>query len=933
MPVVRLASEREIVAGLPGIFDGALMMPTRRVVSALRASGVRLSAEPEESLASALRTADRPYYWLAGDAFLADGVAMVAGRTFTHAVTAAGLTEDVLEGMPDFAGPMLDLLIQFGVRLPDGRLVRPFDPVPDGQVAGFGFPIRLPVGVLSGMGLRPGDLVGLTGTAGGCPDLAPARVLDGDRLGSVLVRRLGVESGPLPVDAVVIAALALEQWPDGVQPPISVAAAEAGLACDDRHIAPLGVPLGSAGGIGWDAQSLAEVYDLRGDQARAVAAALAVVDSGERVAGELAGSVLEGLDGVDLDPDDPDSRVLAELSGSADLLMSGVEQAAREVLEAQQLDLGQVGAVLADPFCALVVAEEALEGFDPQVIGLGMLVLLLDKPGLPRPARAAVDYLRGRQLEFLEGPQSAEAAYRACVAQVADHPGALESLARIAVDRSQYPAARSLIDRAGVLPSHPVVSFLTEMVEHGHPLDRAGTVVALGGRARNQPCPCGSGRKYKLCHGHAASGSGAVSVRERAHQLYDKAVLFAKVRHPGYLVDLLRDVLDEGEEMADTLIPTVLDAVLFNAGVLEEYLDLRGDLLTQVERDLIGAWLARGPSVYEVEGCEPGQWLDLRDLRTGARHRVTEYKGSQQVRQQMLLYTRVADVGDRQELYGGISVIRVHELDGFLDLLDHEPDADDVIGYLLDQFGPPALVTVEGDPIELCTATFTTTAPVKLARELDRRFTRDTPSTWSVTADTDSAGGPADVVRALASLALTGRTLTLQAMSRARMAHVIDLLDTVQAKLTQTGLEVTDPAQLRGGDGEPSGTELGLTADPSLTQDPAVHAAIASHIAQYETSWVDTPIPALHGLTPRQAAADPTRREDLERLLAEFPSTGSPLQMDAQRLRQLLDLWQPEACRDHPANAQSGLCGTVVVDPGAVTDRRSAGTSEASATR
>jgi hypothetical protein len=53
---------------------------------------------------------------------------------------------------------------------------------------------------------------------------------------------------------------------------------------------------------------------------------------------------------------------------------------------------------------------------------------------------------------------------------------------------------------------------------------------------------------------------------------------------------------------------------------------------------------------------------------------------------------------------------------------------------------------------------------------------------------------------------------------------------------------------------------------------------------------VDTPIPALHGLTPRQAAADPTRREDLERLLAEFPSTGSPLQMDAQRLRQLLDL-------------------------------------------
>ena len=74
------------------------------------------------------------------------------------------------------------------------------------------------------------------------------------------------------------------------------------------------------------------------------------------------------------------------------------------------------------------------------------------------------------------------------------------------------------------------------------------------------------------------------------------------------------------------------------------------------------------------------------------------------------------------------------------------------------------------------------------------------------------------------------------------------------------------------------------------TKNEEIQAALADHIAQYETNWADSPIPALRGLTPRQAAADPTRREDLERLLAEFPSTGSPLKMDAQRLRQLLGL-------------------------------------------
>ena len=414
------------------------------------------------------------------------------------------------------------------------------------------------------------------------------------------------------------------------------------------------------------------------------------------------------------------------------------------------------------------------------------------------------------------------------------------------------------------------------MVEHGHPLDRGGTVVALGGRARNQPCPCGSGRKYKLCHGHPASGSRAVSVREQAHQLYDKAVLFCKTRHHGYLADLVQDVLDEGGEMADALIPTVLDAVLFNAGMLQEYLDLRGDLLAQAERDLIAAWLARGPSVLEVEGCEPGQWLDLRDLRTGVRSHVTEHRGSQQVRERMLLYTRVADVGDGQELYGGISVIRVHELDAFLDLLDGDPDAEDLIGYLLARLGPPALVTPEGDPLELCTATFTTTAPVKLARDLDRLFTRDNHGTWLVASDTDGGGGQADVVRALASLELTGRTLTLQTMSRARAARVIDLLDGVHATLTQTDFEVTDPGRPRGGDGEPAGAQLASAGEPSLTEDPEIQAALTAHIAQYETNWVDYPDPGAAGPDPPASRRRPDPPRGPRKAAGRVPEHRQP---------------------------------------------------------
>jgi len=56
-------------------------------------------------------------------------------------------------------------------------------------------------------------------------------------------------------------------------------------------------------------------------------------------------------------------------------------------------------------------------------------------------------------------------------------------------------------------------------------------------------------------------------------------------------------------------------------------------------------------------------------------------------------------------------------------------------------------------------------------------------------------------------------------------------------------------------------------------------------------TWLDEPIPALSGHTPRQCAEDPTRRPDLIRLLDSFPpDTGAPGLMSPERLRSALGL-------------------------------------------
>ena len=66
--------------------------------------------------------------------------------------------------------------------------------------------------------------------------------------------------------------------------------------------------------------------------------------------------------------------------------------------------------------------------------------------------------------------------------------------------------------------------------------------------------------------------------------------------------------------------------------------------------------------------------------------------------------------------------------------------------------------------------------------------------------------------------------------------------------------------------------------------DPEVVAFLDELIREYEVKWLDEPIPALDGHTPRQAADDPTRRGDLIKLLDTLPAG------EADRLRAALGL-------------------------------------------
>ena len=141
--------------------------------------------------------------------------------------------------------------------------------------------------------------------------------------------------------------------------------------------------------------------------------------------------------------------------------------------------------------------------------------------------------------------------------------------------------------------------------------------------SRNQPCPCGSGRKYKACCRVKDLDGGVHPLPHRAPALYAMLATFAR-RGPNRMVTDRMAACAIGAPHAAML---ALDLAIFDGGAARRFLAVRGHLLRDDERDLLGEWLAEPVDMYEVSSVRRGSELSLRSLvggpqRIGQRDRM-----------------------------------------------------------------------------------------------------------------------------------------------------------------------------------------------------------------------------------------------------------------------------------------------------------------------
>jgi hypothetical protein len=821
------------------------------------------------------------------DGRLCDLRTLLEGVRLTHEVTAEERRDGTVTLEPHLA--------PVHILSPDGRTI-PRAGDPDAE------PLRI---------TRGG--VGLTGPEGWLPDepVLTLTVVDGraevggldavppldERTAQRLATTLEAVAGKrrFPTDEVELLIEARARYPQLLvtpQAPFGALLAAVGLAVTDRGVKPLD-EVDEPDDVDALVEHLREDHDL--DDAE-VAAVLGV----QRVVLEVQNALLrqeleawreateerldphgEGM--LDRDADD------GQVPSPPDLVATAEGQV--DLRELVAIDLAVVSQDLATalgPVEAAMALVDDVVAHDPLAAACLLALLHQARPdSKDRALRANVAWVRARALELVADDHTvAERELRRAVELAPSHGPATFDLAGYLSDRGQAGATLGLL--AGM--EGPGVDDLVELLS---PYRAPGPMSA----GRNDPCPCGSGRKHKVC----CAVRGGWPLRERMPWLMHKLMDFyaSPAASDTVMAVARRTGMAEDDAAGGYRDTAALNLALFEGGVIAQMCELRGALLPADELALLRDWSRVRAGLYELVEVADDDTCTFLDLRSGERYRFVDHALADGLAIGASVLAWLVPEGERSAPFYSVISMPDRGRADLLDLLDEAPSAAELGLWLRDLFAPPRLATTAGDVLVSIEQTYLVPDGAAARAALAGHLEGDDTDGRLVAFE--ERGGERWLK---GSIEVAGDQLVVSTMSAPRAAWFAELLDRVVPDAELVEEERLPVDDLLGRDGEVEDDEAGegyvdggaLDLDALAPEDrAAIEAELEAFMTRHEDAWPDTSLPALDGATPREALQDPTRRDAVLRLLDDMERTSDTWQgpgrgMDPRRLRTLLGL-------------------------------------------
>lgn len=256
---------------------------------------------------------------------------------------------------------------------------------------------------------------------------------------------------------------------------------------------------------------------------------------------------------------------------------------------------------------------------------------------------------------------------------------------------------------------------------------------------RNDPCPCGSGKKYKKCHMRKIQQKDEPTLAEWndiSQAVTEK--LLSYLNRPRFGGDYFaafelffpdkageeNPMLAQHEEIAfyDYLI-TQHRLRSTNRNLMEHFLEEHETHISPEERTLLRNRLASRYSLYEIQSVTPGEGMVLKDLFRNDEIEIHEESGSQQLHRWDVFGANIYKIGDQYQISGHIAFVprdmadwiqaalleefkQYQEQGGDLDLHSFLKDRAYLVYRWVREKGQKPLVIVnkDGDEMRWCTA-------------------------------------------------------------------------------------------------------------------------------------------------------------------------------------------------------------------------------------
>lgn len=571
------------------------------------------------------------------------------------------------------------------------------------------------------------------------------------------------------------------------------------------------------------------------------------------------------------DPDDPegDEFDLEQDIAEAYDLDACCQDALGTVLLALAGHPGDLDAVAVGRSLGHGAVAPAFASWVDAVLGLddeGVEAFIHDVIRRGRSHAAPALYVLSKLAAAASDPVAAERHLDEALRRDPEYWPALEALAGYRIDRSD-PRALSLLLRAGLPDDHPSVVVARAL---------SGTPIEAG---RNDRCPCGSGRKFKQCH----LGKPIMSPGDRVRLLIAKAARFVDGSEEAMLTVAALAAAGVPEDVLISMgeDPFVHDVLMFEGGGLAAYLDARDELLPDSEVDVYEMWEDTPLSVWEVVESDGVSQTVLLDMRSAERITVEDHAMAANYGPGEQFLGRYLPYDERFWSTGAGIVLGPGLTSSALELVDADPIDVEILEWYARLLLPPRMETTEGEPFTVSTATL---APIgdwdRLGATLDKLYERkDEDASW-----VENHENPAGDLILRASLRRQGDHLIVETNSDRRLDRVIVALTGVTSVIERSSKPLSEVMSEYTPRGDTAGSEQVELPDDVMEEMRR----------QMAERWLSESIPALGGLTPAEAALDPTRRGDLLALLRSFDDRyarhENAITMDIDLVRERLGL-------------------------------------------